>query len=317
MNSTPLISVILPTYNRLDFLPETVESILNQTFSDFELIIINDGSTDNTESWVKEQTDERIRYIGYSKNQGVSYARNQGLDAARGKYIAFIDSDDINEKTRFEKQVAVLEADIQIAVCSSNIQYFGLRKEVLKYKEKPLPFRIKALFQTPFHFPASMMRRSFLEKENIRFRPEIQSADDYYFLMKIMAKGKAVVIQKTLYQYRWHEGSISLKKRKEQDANALAISQMAFEDILNLKLNDVELNSILRFYRRQSLPKEKKLVDHIVQKLIDFTNQHTNLSNDEKRALTNFLIKQQLHIEKKWFQLLIFSIKKEICNPSY
>lgn len=317
MNSTPLVSVILPTYNRLDFLPETVQSILNQTFSDFELIIINDGSTDNTEAWIKEQMDERIQYISYSKNQGVSYARNQGLDAARGKYIAFTDSDDINVKTRFEKQVAVLEANSQIAVCCSNIQFFGLRNEVLKYKKKPLPFRIKALFQTPFHFPASMIRRSFLKKENIRFRPEIRSADDYYFLMKIMLEGKVVVIQKILYQYRWHEGSISLKTRKEQDTNALAINKIAFEDILNLKLNDVEAKLVFRFYSRQCLLKEKESVNHIVQKVINFTNQHSDLSHYEKRALTNFLIQHQLRFEKKWFQLLMFNIKKGITKNSY
>jgi len=198
-----LISVILPTYNRQLLLAEAVESIFNQSLSDFELIIINDGSTDKTEEWIKSQTDQRIKYISYSENKGVSFARNKGLDLAQGKYIAFADSDDLNEKTRFAEQVAVLEADENLVVCGCDIQFFGNSNLLLDYRDAVhLPFRMKALFGIPFHFPAAMVRRAFLEKEKIRFRPEVRSADDYYFLMKIVAKGESTVIPKALYQYR-------------------------------------------------------------------------------------------------------------------
>ena len=131
------------------------------------------------------------------------------MDAATGKYIAFTDSDDTNEKTRFEEQAATLEANEDIVVCGSDFLFFGLRNYVFEYRPLPLPYRVKALFQTPFHFPACMMSSAFLKKEKIRFRPEIRSADDYYFLMKTMAKGKAKTIPKPLYNYRSHN-SLSL-----------------------------------------------------------------------------------------------------------
>ena len=315
MSVNPLISVILPTYNRMKFLPKAVESILNQTYPDFELIIINDGSSDDTETWVNNQTDKRIRFISYSKNQGVSYARNLGLKEAKGKYIAFTDSDDKNEKTRFEEQIKILESDENIAVCGSDIRFIGLQTGVYKYRENEFSFRVKTLFQSPFHFPACTVRKSFLEKENIRFRPEIRSADDYYFLMKIMAKGSAKVIEKPLYRYRWHNASISLEKTEEQKQNELAISQLAFRQILNLDFSDQEADVIYRFKRGQNIAEnEKTLTLKSIQKLIQAARQSPNLNKTEKQDLIDFLTQKRLNFERKKMQLLWFLIMKKIRN---
>lgn len=311
MTPTPLISVILPTYNRLEFLPETVESILNQSLSDFELIIINDGSTDGTEQWVNEQTDPRIQYISYPKNQGVSFARNKGLDIARGKYIAFADSDDINDPKRFEEQVALLESDEGLAVCGSYIEFFGLKNRKRIYHQKFLSYKILAIFEIPFHFPASMVRRSFLEKENIRFRPEIRSADDYYFLMKIVTKGgRAEVIQKYLYKYRWHESSISLGKTEEQKMNEIAINRLAFKDVLKVDLSDAETKLIHRVLRYQCKQNEAESVEQIVHKISRIVEKSPHLDKNEKRDLLEFLMSKKLAFEKKRIQLLILLIKQ-------
>ncbi|MFK7983613.1 MAG: glycosyltransferase family 2 protein [Saprospiraceae bacterium] len=283
-----LISVIIPTYNRQQFLVEAVESILNQTITDFELIIVNDGSFDDTEEWIKSQTDPRIQYIGYPKNKGVSYARNRGLEVAKGKYIAFADSDDLNEPNRFDEQIKLLELDEHLAICSSNCQYFGLRNTLLTFPENPLPYRLKAIFQTPFHFPACMVRRSFLEKENIRFRPEVRSADDYYFLMRVVAKGKAAVIPKTLYNYRWHESSISLKKTTEQADNELMISHLAFEEILNLKLSISEARIFYRFYRGQLDFEELAEMKHLLKKTLSLLKNKPNITRVEYKTLSDF-----------------------------
>jgi len=312
MNKPPLISVILPTYNRLQFLPQTVESILNQTLADFELIIINDGSTDKTEEWVKKQNDKRIRYIGYPKNRSVSHARNMGLDAARGEFIAFADSDDLNDKTRFSEQVACLTSDEEIAVCGTDIQFFGLKTNTRTYRQRLLPFRVKALFEIPFHFPACMVRRSFIEKEKIRFRPEIRSADDYYFLMKIVAKGKAKVIPKTLYHYRWHEASISIGKKVEQEKNELAINRLAFQEILQLDLRDIEIKLIHRFIRYRCLPEEATAIRNLVEKLKNFTRKTHRLNDIEKQSLIDLLTQKRLAYEKKKIQLLYSLVKQGI-----
>lgn len=107
-NNRPAVSVIVPTYNRAHLLGRAIESVLNQTYKDFELIVVDDGSTDDTEKVVGNFKDERIRYISLEKNMGAGVARNRGIEASRGKYIAFQDSDDEWLAEKLEKQINVL-----------------------------------------------------------------------------------------------------------------------------------------------------------------------------------------------------------------
>ena len=92
-----MISIIIPTYNRARIIQQAIDSVLTQTYQDWELIIVDDGSTDDTEAVVKKNTDKRIRYIKYTPNQGANHARNVGMEAAKGEYFAFLDSDAIYE----------------------------------------------------------------------------------------------------------------------------------------------------------------------------------------------------------------------------
>jgi len=111
VNEKPKVSVIIPTYNRAELLPRAIQSVLNQTFQDFEIIVVDDSSTDNTEEVIKEfqEQDKRIKYIKHDKNKGGSAARNTGIKVAQGEYIAFQDSDDEWLPEKLEKQMKVLE----------------------------------------------------------------------------------------------------------------------------------------------------------------------------------------------------------------
>ncbi len=102
------VSVIIPAYNAMNYLPKTVESALRQTFTDFEVIIVNDGSSDDIEKWVDTITDNRVKLI-YQKNQGAATARNTGIAHAKGEYIAFLDSDDLWQPNKLKKQVDCLD----------------------------------------------------------------------------------------------------------------------------------------------------------------------------------------------------------------
>jgi glycosyltransferase involved in cell wall biosynthesis len=106
---SPLISVIVPTYNRADLLPRTIDSVFNQTIEDFELIIVDDGSTDNTQSVVRSYTDDRLIYIQFAENQGANAARNAGIQNATAQYVSFLDSDDKFTQTHLEVVVSHLE----------------------------------------------------------------------------------------------------------------------------------------------------------------------------------------------------------------
>ncbi|MCX7592248.1 MAG: glycosyltransferase family 2 protein [Fischerella sp.] len=111
----PKVSVVIPAYNAMDFLPETLASVLQQTFTDFEVLIVNDGSSDNIVEWVSGITDSRVKLISQA-NQRVSAARNTGITNAQGEYIAFLDADDLWEPTKLEKQVCCLDEKPEVGL---------------------------------------------------------------------------------------------------------------------------------------------------------------------------------------------------------
>ena len=125
MNHSPLVSVLMPVYNAGAFLNEAVESILNQTYKNLELIIINDGSTDNTEDRIKSFKDSRIKYFKNENNLKLIKTLNKGLRLCTGKYIARMDADDIALNTRIEKQVAFMELNQNVVASGTYAQFFG------------------------------------------------------------------------------------------------------------------------------------------------------------------------------------------------
>lgn len=145
----PVISVIIPVFNAASFLDETLKSILSQTFSDFELIILNDKSTDESLNIIKkfQQEDNRIIIIDKEENVGPANLRNEGINSAKGEYIALMDADDIAMPTRFEKQIEVLKNNPEIGVCGTWFTFL----EQAKTKSSNITqnqMRLKYLFYT-------------------------------------------------------------------------------------------------------------------------------------------------------------------------
>lgn len=124
----PKVSVIIPAYNAITYLPETLENLLNQTYDDFEAIVINDGSTDGTFEWVSQIKDARVRSISQA-NQGLAGARNTGINNAKGEYIAFIDADDLWEPSKLEKQVKILDEHPQVGLVYTWVAYINEKSE--------------------------------------------------------------------------------------------------------------------------------------------------------------------------------------------
>ena len=202
---TPVVSILMPVYKTAPYLREAMDSMLSQTFSDFELIVLDDCSPDNAEEILDSYTDSRIvRYKG-EKNTGLSNVLNVGIGMARGNYIARMDSDDLSMPERLQIQVDYLEAHPDIDLVSVGMQMFGAKDEVWLREQDPEKVKIIALFHSPILHASSMWRRDSFEKHGLRFRQEMVPAEDYDLWTRALVKGlKLVNLRQVLYKYRIH-----------------------------------------------------------------------------------------------------------------
>lgn len=235
---SPAISVILCTWNDEKYISEAIESILNQTLTDLELIIVNDGSTDQTGKICLAYKDARIRYFEHKENKGQEEAKNLGLSKAKGKYIAYMDGDDLSRPQRLAQQFEYLESHPQIGICSTNITFFEQRNEHFYGPEKDEHIRVKALYSTPMTHATCMIRRDILQKHQITYEKGYEAAEDFIFIINILCHTKAHCLQEFLYLYRWHGGNISITKSSEQWASLTKTSRWAFKHLLGLEISE-------------------------------------------------------------------------------
>ena len=175
----PEVSVLLPVYNTPeDFLRQAVESILNQTFQDFELLIVNDASTTDVEKVIRSYSDSRIKYFKNKTNLGISGTRNILLDKAQGKYLAVMDHDDISLPERLAREVDFLDCHPNIGVVSCRAKVIGTQA-IISYPETNAQIESKLLFEDCIFLPASLIRHSVLKEYRICYEEEFTPAEDY------------------------------------------------------------------------------------------------------------------------------------------
>lgn len=213
-----LVSVIMPVYNMTEFVGEAIESILQQTFSDFEFIIIDDASDDGTDSVVRSYTDERIVLVRNDSNIGNYASRNKGMQQARGKYIAIMDADDIAMPERLAKQFDYLEAHLDVLAVGTDCVFIsnGQQKKVVGSYQDIL---FALLDNNCFIHPSLMIRVDVLRQLNGYDERYYYSAD-YDLVCRLALRGKIENLTEPLILYRWHSSQISVLKRDEQKGHA-------------------------------------------------------------------------------------------------
>lgn len=203
-NDKPLVSVVLPVYNRPSVI-NTINSVLAQTYDNFELLVIDNASTDDTVKTIKEIKDSRIRLVINEENKGQTFSINRGLELANGKYIARIDADDLMASERLEKQVDFMEKNLEYGLVGCWVQYITLEDKKAFVVKMPVTDKSMRVMQTiacgMFH-PAAMMRKSILDEYHITYSPDIVMAEDYDMWRKIMAYSKAMNLPEVLSYYR-------------------------------------------------------------------------------------------------------------------
>lgn len=212
------VSILMPVYNAEQYLAEAIDSILNQTFGDWELILINDGSTDSSEDIISRYKDNRISYYKNSENKGLIYTRNRLIEIAGGEYIAFLDSDDLSLPDRLKTQVDFLDNNPQYAMCGTWGKMIDGKGNSLRKINMPAEYesiKCSLLFISTFVQSSIMIRREVLLQNP--YDKDFPLAEDYELWCRLSRSYKLKNIPKHLTCYRWHGDNISQSRKQHLD----------------------------------------------------------------------------------------------------
>lgn len=193
-----LVSVVIPYYNRGKTLPRALDSVCTQTYKDFEIILVNDGSTDQSElvveEFIKQHPEFHYKHI-FQTNTGPSGARNNGVRNASGKYIAFLDSDDSWESSKLEIQIEYMERNPDVAITGTNYSIITKDRKYSRYSLEPVTVEAnfyRMLFKIVFATPTVVIRREVFLRDNIWFRVGKNQAEDILLFLQIIRKHRGV-----------------------------------------------------------------------------------------------------------------------------
>ncbi|MBT5492612.1 glycosyltransferase [bacterium] len=292
MDNNILVSVILPVYNAQKYLEEAIESIINQTYTNFEFIIIDDGSGDNSLNIINkyQKQDSRILVIT-RENKGLVYTLNEGINQAKGKYIARMDADDISLSNRFEKQIELLE-NSNIDICGCHYLLVDEYNNINGLNLTPLSHEMCFLSlasKVPFAHPSVMIRKEFLDKNNLKYgQSEHKIAEDFDLWMRMYEKGaKFGNVNDILFKYRVLDNSLS-------KVNRVALAKDTREMLNNyLRNNKKNLVNLLETLPEKLNSEEESLIVRLVYKLFVKSFNYTILKYikkfDKKIIVCTFL----------------------------
>lgn len=213
-----MLSIILTTFNGATrgYLGFAIESVLNQTYKEFELLIIDDGSSDNTKLFCEKYlSDNRVKYI-YQENKGLAGARNTGISNSKGKYICFLDDDDVWKKNKLQKQVDFFEQNQDIGMVYTNLELIDEVGKVIGYQKHTANGDIykELFFENIVDAPSScMIKKEVFEKVG-NFKEWMKSAEDYEFWFRIAKEYEIYSINEPLVEYRVHQNKMSTNYSK-------------------------------------------------------------------------------------------------------
>lgn len=240
----PKVSVVIPAYNAMTYLPDTLNSVLQQTFSDFEVLIIDDGSTDHIQAWVAQNiTDSRVRLIAQA-NQGLSAARNTGIANAQGEYVAFLDADDLWKPTKLEVQVHYLDNNPAVGLVYNWIAVIDAEGKLTgKVWRGDIEGDVLAevLQRNIIDCPSVLVRRKCFEDVGV-FDRTLRSVEDWDMWIRIATRYHFGVTREALVYYRQHTSNMSKNWR---------VMEQAFHQVIEKSFQSVP--SELQYLRNNSL----------------------------------------------------------------
>jgi glycosyltransferase involved in cell wall biosynthesis len=233
----PTVTILMPVHNGEKYLQTAINSILNQTFADYEFIIIDDCSTDSSWDIMNSYKDKRIRLFRNKKRGGASITRNIGLKLSNGEYIALMDADDLSMPNRLAYQVSFMKSRPDIGICGTWARSIGKEKRIMRCPVRSDDIRIGLLFNNCFINTSVILRNEYFKRHNLLFKPFIEPAEDYELWVRCSKLFNMGNIPKVLVNYRVHEKQASNQKKDKQ---ALITKSVREGQVKSLGLNASE-----------------------------------------------------------------------------
>jgi len=291
---SPVVSVIIPTFNSAAYLADAIQSVLDQTYTNFELMIVDDGSTDDTGSVVARFKDERVHYI-YQANQGRSLARNRGLTATSGEYVVFLDADDLLAPHKLEVQVDCLEQSPDIGLVAGGFSYIAETGELIDRVE---PWLVRPnldigtwLYGCPFVIHAVLVRRCWLERVN-GFNLTLSHLEDWDLWLRLSyASCRMAWIEDIVCSYRMHDGQTIRQATKQRDSTLAVLDSFFAQSDLLAELCGLKENVYAHAYVRSACREYGAGEDQIARSDLEraLTLDPTLLGNDGEPLLSLLL----------------------------
>jgi glycosyltransferase involved in cell wall biosynthesis len=310
--TTPLISVILPVYNAELYLKDAIDSILGQSLTDFEFIIIDDASSDNSIDIIKSYSDTRIVFLQKPINTGYTDSLNMAIDISKGEYIARMDADDISLKERFRKQFDYMDSNPDVLVLGTRYKVIGRDETSVTL---PIIFpevKLFSLTYSPIAHPTAFIRRNVFGKYGLRYNKKMEPAEDYDLWTRILDFGQIENLTEVLLHYRKHQGQISNKKESIQIEAANQIRRKQLAKLMSFNDKSYDIDFALKIILKRSWDVSSYdlvRIDTLIQDLW-FANKDKSLYNEKlfqgflRNIWVYYLYKVRLYNPKGLYKIL-------------
>ncbi|MCJ8166336.1 glycosyltransferase family 2 protein [Pontibacter sp. E15-1] len=296
----PKVSVFIPVYNGGKFIAKTLEAVLQQTFQDFEIIVVNDGSTDNTLDVLATFDDDRIKIFSNFENKGLTFTRNRGLELANGEYLAINDCDDISHPNRLRTQVDFLDKNKSVGIVGTSARRIvnGQFKYIWSYVTSFEGIKCRLFWGNAIINPTAMFRMDYIKANNLRYDDRFSAGEDYDLFERAVHLFEVRNLSDVLLDYNIHgqNATITMSKVMHEKANEIGIRQLTK---LGLQLSEREniLHKRILNYEFNNNEYDLKELEFHLRNIVDANMSAKNYKVDIFNS----------QIGERWFQLCYHS----------
>lgn len=308
------ISIVMSVYNGEHYLTQAMDSLLSQTFPDFDVIVVNDGSTDGTTRILDDyaKQDLRVRILSNPQNIGLAVSLNRGMEEAGGKYIARMDADDISLPQRLEKQFEFMETHPDVGILGTAIEQIDSTGRVTMqrlYPSESILICWQLMYENPICHPSVMLRRTLLK--NNQYNPDLITAQDYDLWSRLAGITLLANLPDVLLRLRKHGRNLTYQKEIQQRENSYLISQKYIESLLDRPISQDTARDVWH-YRDLKNPNHVLITTRILDEVARSILSKSDWSTTERQVLqqkiahTLFeMARKCTHSEIIWWQIII------------